>query len=500
MYDRLFKGRLHGNGTVQKGPVRARQIGEGTIHTMMWRALVCDNGAMSPELMRRIWNEAEHADDEETLGKLAGRSDLPPDIEQQVKKYRRAGVRAARLARRDLSREELLEAIENERAGSALCILATSTIDESTQRALFDRYNQKNVRALLEALAMNPTLEATIAAEVYTELSTRFATPRYLPRRVYDVVDRQLRGRPDVQRAFAKTFQGPTWSSYVMHSTSIDEEGVRHVLARSRGLRSTKDQAQVLQGLAQNIHAVKAASELIRDAVMDHEATTTGVNSSVYQEMLRRIDHNGAANMQVLQDETFQSRLSSSHDVQWLREACTQVLAKRTAQHLHHLLNNPHLPDDCVGLVCAASGLWDDASRRTARALAVRNAEAFLPVVWRSPEILRDSALSVGRLREIARCAVLHMREHGEPAGCKRDRLWHYVLAVAELEEAELLSLPWNAVTFADEETRSRIAGWVSNALGDDAVSWDVLEGLDVGHLAVRESIEAVLSLSGRDA
>jgi hypothetical protein len=62
------------------------------------------------------------------------------------------------------------------------------------------------------------------------------------------------------------------------------------------------------------------------------------------------------------------------------------------------------------------------------------------------------------------------------------------------------LGLPWDVITFADEETRGRIATWVSETLGEDSVSWDVLEGLDVGHLAVRESVEAVLALSERGA
>ena len=466
----------------------------------MWRALVCDNGVMSPELMRRIWIEAVRADDEETLRRLAGRSDLPCDIEEQVKRYKHASIRAARLARQDLPREELLEAIENERAGSALCILAASTIDEPTQRALFERYKQKNMRALLESLAMNPTLEATLGAEVYGELSHRVSSPRYLPRSVYDVVDRQLRGRPDMQREFAKTFRSPAWSKYVMSSTAIDEDGVRHVLSMLGIYRSATDQAQVLQGLAQNVHAVKAAYQLIRDAVVSHEIQTPGMSSTAYREMLRKIDQNHTATPQALQDETFQSQLSSSHDAGWLREASAQVIAKRNMMHLHQLLTNPHLPDDCIGQVCAATGMWDEGSRRAGRALAIRNAEAFLPIVWRNPEVLRDSTLSVVRLRSIARCAVSYIQQHGEPSECRRDRLWQHILAVAELEQEELLGLPWDVITFADEETRGRIATWVSETLGEDSVSWDVLEGLDVGHLAVRESVEAVLALSGRGA
>jgi hypothetical protein len=467
---------------------------------MMWRALVCENGMMSPELMRRVWNEAVRTDDEETLVKLAGRSDLPADLEDQVQKYRHATVRAARLARPGLARTELLEAIENERASGSLCILASSTIDEVTQRALFERYKKKNMRALLEALASNPTLEAALGAEVYGELSERVSSPRYLSRRVYDVVDRQLRGRPDVQREFAKTFRSPAWAKYVTGSAAIDEDGVRHVLMMLSRFRSANDQAQILQGLANNVHAVKAAYQLIRDAVVSHQIETPGMSSSAYREMLRKVDQNSTAPAHAVQDETFQSQLSSSHDIVWLREACTQVIAKRNTTHLHQLLMNPHLPDDCVGVVCAASGLWDETARKAGRALALRNAEAFLPVVWRNPEILRDSALSIPRLRLIARCACAYIKEHGEPTECRRDRLWQYLLAVAELEDDELLSLPWNAVVFADEETRGRIAAWVSETLGADSVSWDVLEGLDVGHLAVRESIEAVLALSGRGA
>jgi hypothetical protein len=463
---------------------------------MMWRALVCDNGVMSHELMRRVWNEAVRADDEETLGKLAARSDLPQDVEEQVQKYKRASVRAARLARRDLPREELLKAIANERAGSALCILASTTIDEATQRALFERYQQKNMRALLEALATNQTLEAKLAAEVYAELSARVASPRYLPRKAYDVVDRQLRGRPDLQREFAKTFRSPAWANYVTGSTAIDEDGVRHVLLMLAKYRAANDQAQVLKGLCQNVYAVKAAYQLIRDTLINHQIETPGVSAAAYREMLTKLSQNNALTPQAIQNETFQSRLSSSHDTEWLREACAKVVSSRNSVQFHLLLSNPHLPDDCVGVICAASGMWDETARRAGRELAKRNAEAFLPVVWSNPEVLRDSALNVARLRTIARCAVSYIQAHGEPAGVRRDRLWQYVLAVAELDQDELLGLPWNAVVFADEETKGRVSAWVSETLGEDSVSWDVLEGLDVSHLAVRESIDAVRALS----
>ena len=451
---------------------------------MLWRALVSKTGHLDPEIIERAWDTAERLRDDYLLATIASRAGLPDRIENAVAKHKRAAIRAARFERDGWDIDALLEALDGERADSALVLLAAKERRTAVQEALWERAERNDRATLKEALALNVTLDAEVAGKVWAFLAHRYWAGN-LPGKFHHVHG-LVSARTDAHASLARNMKRPGFHRVLLSSPYLDvagAENIAHVFldGGATAVRSN------LEKICKNEHFPLGARDTVRAKVQQHDQN---FGSSTLQRLL--------ATWQVAAQPKAAAPISIravvSEDPDELAAIAQSAVGARAADIALQLANNGAL--DGRGALCVLELLrpWHEVAGRMFQIALRTHPDLFIETVaendgWFS---YAYAALST-QMRQVA-LDMLHtyLVENKDTA---RRRAWQVLAANKTLTLDELLDAPWWIVELVDDQQREQVASWVSNVLAGSQTGWDLLASLEHPTISLRELTETVDAL-----
>lgn len=133
--------------------------------------------SFSPTLMLKIWNEAEKAKEVSLMADIALRSDMPDEVLKKAKAKKEILIKIAYLSRKNISKEELREALTTEvRAGVLSGVFENIELEVAKANIdiFFDHFKKKPTKALAEAMLLKvDAVGDDFAALIVSELASK---------------------------------------------------------------------------------------------------------------------------------------------------------------------------------------------------------------------------------------------------------------------------------------------------------------------------------------
>lgn len=477
--------------------------------TRLYRVLVQDPTG-DPVIQRRIFAVGSLSNDSEMLATLASLPNVAKDVDAAIGKRKGARERAAWIARKERTPDEVKAALKGERRVAVLTAAAKRTdLDQASYKIIASADHQKVNGALLRNTAVSLDTKKKVAASwgaAADEDSSGY--------RVREELSSTFGPIPSAHDALASKTRCPEVLYFVSRSSLSEESQMRVVeylvgpnLAYASGKNHDyyvhermKTAAQAAMNLSANSGTTQAVREKLL-AVFEGTGPLPKPQKSYY----------GSFDMEKLRLETIMAIKSGSSgsyldpaeeaaattDRDRLLELAKLANKEGSDTLAQSVLANPIVTAEVIREVARFVG-WQ-ARKTVLEMLVVRDdPSAFVELVSSSYGFADDDLL--GKAQDPSNVLRLLALRLAESAGSHRAQgVWLEVLKSRWCTSTVLLELPVSAI--GHPEAPANVATVVNAALleafGSDDAKWNLFEALiKDGNLPLREAIDAVEALT----
>lgn len=225
-----------------------------------------------PNLMKKVWEEAEKDEETNLLSLIALREDMPEEVSKKAKSRNDIQVKTSYLSRKNIDVNELVETLRNEKRAGVLSGVYENLDEEKSkllQSIFFEHFKSKPTKALGITLLQKPKLlDEDFAALIVTELAEKRSTLTDDNRRAFDSILKKAIGSATYAKDAIKALDDDTIEDLSLDIIKISQD--KDILDRVIHAKIGRYVDTILANYSSNRYnysAVRNAKELLNSNI-----------------------------------------------------------------------------------------------------------------------------------------------------------------------------------------------------------------------------------------